>query len=141
MNSFEYFIETVASRSLVWQIFSNWWLWPKFSDIYGEIRWVECNAWEPGRRLRIEVVRPFRVSVEHVITVWFVSPKREWAGSTTASAPPSSNGCTSRRCPPAPGSGPGAEFTGIAIVVAGRPIRQLLLNFTHDWYDAFRGRM
>ena len=136
MNSFEYSIETVASPSLVWQIFSNWWLWPKFSDIYGEIRWVAGEAWEPGSRLRIEVVRPVRISVEHVITACVPEKRVGWIdhgiGTTIEQwvyFEPRAGGTRVRTW---------AEFTGIAIVVAGRPIRELLLNFTHDWYDAFQ---
>ena len=136
MNSFEYSIATVANPALVWQIFTNWWLWPKFSDIYGEIRWVGGNAWEPGSRLRIEVVRPVRISVEHVIKACVSEKRVGWIdhgiGTTIEQwvyFEPRPGGTRVRTW---------AEFTGIAIVVAGRPIRQLRLNFTHDWYDAFQ---
>jgi hypothetical protein len=137
VNSFEYSIETVASPSLAWQIFSNWWLWPKFSDIYGEIRWVEGEPWEPGSRLRIEVVRPVRISVEHLIKSCVPEKRVSWIdrgiGTTIEQwvyFEPLTGGGTRVRT--------WAEFSGIATVVGGRPIRQLLLNFTHDWYDRYR---
>jgi len=97
---------------------------------------VGGNAWEPGSRLRIEVVRPVRISVEHVIKACVSEKRVGWIdhgiGTTIEQwvyFEPRPGGTRVRTW---------AEFTGIAIVVAGRPIRQLLLNFTHDWYDAFQ---
>ena len=48
----EYTVFTKADVGLTWKIFSDWKLWPSFSDVYGKggIEWRGA-PWEPGSRL------------------------------------------------------------------------------------------
>jgi hypothetical protein len=64
----EYAIFTKAKRSLAWQIFSDLSLWPKFCDLYENIRW-HGTPWTPGSRLRIDVREPVNATVDRVLTV------------------------------------------------------------------------
>src|SRR5437899_9626326 len=65
----EYSAWTRADRETVWKIFSDWRRWQRFSDCYGEVDWLSGTPWMVGSRLRIEMVRPMRMRVDHVITV------------------------------------------------------------------------
>ena len=77
MEHLEYTVFTKASPSLAWEMFCDYRLWPRFSDIYGDIRWSKGKPWTAGSRLKIEIVRPQKVTVDHVITI--CSPARQVA--------------------------------------------------------------
>lgn len=77
MEYLEYTAFTKASPALAWQVFSDYRLWPRFSDIYGAICWSKGKPWKPGSRLKIEIVRPQKATVDHVITI--CSPPRQVA--------------------------------------------------------------
>jgi hypothetical protein len=77
MEYLEYTVFTKASPSLAWEMFSNYSLWPRFSDIYGDIHWSKGKPWTAGSRLQIEIVRPRKATVDHVITI--CSPARQVA--------------------------------------------------------------
>jgi polyketide cyclase/dehydrase/lipid transport protein len=77
MEYLEYTVFTKASPSVAWRIFCDYRLWPRFSDVYGEIRWSKGKPWAAGSRLKIEIVRPTKAIVDHVITV--CSPERQIA--------------------------------------------------------------
>jgi hypothetical protein len=77
MEYLEYTVFTKASPSLAWDMFCDFRLWPRFSNIYGEICWSKGKPWKPGSRLKIEIVRPQRATVDHVITI--CSPARQVA--------------------------------------------------------------
>ena len=58
-----------ADCTLAWKIFSDWTLWPKFSNIYGNgIEW-HGPPWESGSRMTIDIVSPVSARVARVITV------------------------------------------------------------------------
>jgi len=73
----EFAVFTTADCSLAWRIFSDTSLWPRFSDLYGAIRW-QGPAWTPGSRLRIEVHEPIDAIVDRVITVCMPPHKVAW---------------------------------------------------------------
>jgi len=73
----EFAVFTRADCSLAWRIFSDTSLWPRFSDLYGAIRW-QGPAWTPGSRLRIEVHEPIDAIVDRVITVCMPPHKVAW---------------------------------------------------------------
>ena len=77
MEHLEYTVFTKASPSLAWKMFSDYRLWPRFSDVYGDICWSKGKPWTAGSRLKIEIVRPQKVTVDHVITI--CSPARQVA--------------------------------------------------------------
>ncbi len=64
----EYAVFTNAKRSLAWQLFSDLSLWPKFCNLYENIRW-HGTPWTPGSRLRIDVREPVNATVDRVLTV------------------------------------------------------------------------
>lgn len=132
----EYSAETRADRALTWKVFSDWRRWRRFSDFYGDIRWLSGEPWTVGSRLRIELVRPVKTSVDHVITVcspgecvawidhalgntmeqWVVFEPREEGGTCVHTW---------------------AEVAGWASTIAGHPIRSVLKSFIELWYSRF----
>jgi len=132
----EYSVSTKASRDVAWQVFSDWTLWPNFSDFYQDIRWTQGEPWKEGSRLSITTARPARVTLDHVITLCDPPNKVAWIDHAMGvtmeqwvffDALP--DGGTQVRT--------WAEFTGITAIVAGRRIKDVLLEFTHEWYDRF----
>src|SRR5215475_10669693 len=132
----EYSGATRAGRALVWKLFSDWRRWQRFSDFYGAIRWISGKPWTAGSRLRIDLVRPVRTSVDHVITVcspgecvawidhvlgntmeqWLVFEPREEGGTQVHTF---------------------AEVVGPASARAGRSIRAVFKSFIELWYSRF----
>jgi hypothetical protein len=86
----EYSAVTRANRELTWKLFSDWRRWQRFSDIYGDIRWLSGAPWTTGSRMRIVLVRPERTAVDHVIIAcapgnrvgwidhWFGNTMEQW---------------------------------------------------------------
>jgi hypothetical protein len=64
----EHVVFTRANPRVAWKVFSDWKLWPSFSDIYRSIEW-QGVPWETGSRLRIEIHKPLQATVDRVITV------------------------------------------------------------------------
>lgn len=133
---FEYAIITNASPTVAWQVFSDWNLWPKFSDHYGDIRWTKGEPWQEGSRLSIKAIKPVSVTLDHVITLCVPGEKVAWIdhalGTTMEqwvffeSHP---DGGTRVRT--------WAEFTGLIPLIAGRRIKDVLLAFTRTWYTRY----
>ena len=137
VDNVSYAVETKASPDLAWQVYSDWTLWPKFSHQYGEVIWTSGQPWEKGSRLRIEILRPVHIHVDHVITVCVPTKRVGWidhALGTTLEQwvyfEPLSNGGTRVHT--------WAEFTGIAQIIAGRPIKRVILDFMVGWYENYR---
>ena len=85
----------------------------------------------------IEILRPVRVHVHHRITACVPLRRLGWIdhglGTTIEQwvyFEPLPDGGTRVRTR--------AEFTGMARVIAGRPLRQILLDFTAGWYERYR---
>ena len=133
MNYISCAVETKATAHVAWEVFADWRLWPQFSDIYGSIQWVAGEPWKKGSRLQIEVVRPVHAHVDHVILVCEPSKRVAWidhALGTTLEQwvyfePMAAGGTRVHTW---------AEFTGIATVIAGRPLKRLLQDFNQTWY-------
>lgn len=64
----EHTVFTKADPATAWKIFSDISLWPRFFNLYGNIRW-QGTPWTPGSRLRIEINQPIQAVVDRVITV------------------------------------------------------------------------
>jgi hypothetical protein len=121
---------------MAWDVFADWSLWPRFSDWYGTLRWTQGEPWKKGSRLRIEILKPIHTHVDHVILVCDPGKRVAWidhALGTTMEQwvffEPLSNGGTRIHT--------WAEFTGILTIVAGRPIRRVLQEFTYTWYNNY----
>ncbi len=132
----EYKVVTRADRELAWKVFSDWGLWRRFSNIYGDIRWIEGKPWTPGSRLQIELLHPVRVVLDHAITACSPANFVAWidhAYSDTMeqwvhfnSLP---DGSTEIRT--------WADLTGPTAKIGGRDVRELLTDFIRTWYDNF----
>jgi hypothetical protein len=136
MEYLEYTGFTRADRAVAWKLFSDFRFWPGFSDIYGDIRWSQGKPWTPGSRLRIEIVRPVKAVVDHVITICSPAEQVAWIdhflGNTmvqwvTFEALP--DGRTRVHT--------WAEITGSTRTIAGHNCSDLLRNFIRTWYDSF----
>jgi hypothetical protein len=127
---------TKATPELAWKIFSNWKLWPQFSELYHEIRWTMGEPWQEGSRLSITAAKPLGVTLDHVITLCVPAEKVAWidhAVGTTMEQwvffDSQRDGGTRIRT--------WAEFTGMMPLIAGRRIKDVLLEFTQTWYDRY----
>lgn len=132
----EYTGVTRASSRLAWKVFSDFRRWRRFTDIYGEIRWFTGKPWKPGSRMRIEVVKPVKTSVDHVITVSRPSECVAWIdhflGNTMeqwVTFMPQADGTTAVHT--------WAEVTGVTSDLEGRPCSEAIKNFIETWYSNF----
>jgi hypothetical protein len=136
MERFEYAVMTKAAPDVAWRVFSDWELWPQFSELYQEIRWTSGEPWKEGSRLSITSAKPMRVTLDHVITLCIPGEKVAWidhALGTTMEQwvlfEPQREGGTRVRT--------WAELTGMMPLIAGRTIKDVLLEFTKTWYDRY----
>jgi len=132
---FEYSVTTKAPPQLAWQVFSDWTLWPQFSELYRDIRWTKGEPWQEGSRLSIKTATPIGVTLDHVITLCEPGEKVAWidhAVGTTMEQwvffEPVSGGTRVRTW---------AEFTGLIPLVVGRKMKDVLLEFTRTWYTRY----
>ena len=137
MERFEYSVVTRAPRCLAWQIFSDWRRWPRFSEGYGDIRWVKGSPWQAGSRLLIDVLHPVRATVDHVITV--CSPPEFVAWIDHALGNSMEQWVTFHDL----GDGgtrihTWAEIAGPTRHVDGLDVHDVVRAFIHQWYEAFR---
>lgn len=136
LERFEYSVTTKATPEVAWKVFSNLELWPQFSEHYTEIRWTKGEPWQSGSRLSITADKPIRVTLDHVITICVPGEKVAWidhaVGTTMeqwVTFEPQPNGGTLVST--------WAEFTGLVPLLAGRRIKDVLLEFTRTWYDHY----
>lgn len=132
----EFSVSTKASREIAWRVFSDWTLWPQFSDFYHEIRWTRGEPWQEGSRLSITTAKPIRVTLDHVITACEPPERVAWIDHAIGVTLEQwvffdslSNGETQVRT--------WAEFTGITAFIAGRRIKDVLIEFNRNWYTRF----
>jgi len=121
---------------VAWKVFSDWNLWTKFSDYYGDIRWSKGEPWKEGSRLSIKAVKPLSLTLDHVITLCVPGEKVAWIDHAL--------GTTMEQWvffESLPGRGTRvrtwAEFTGLIPLIAGRKLKDVLLDFTRTWYDRY----
>jgi hypothetical protein len=136
MEYLEYTAFTKADRALAWKLFSDPHFWPAFSDIYGAIHWTKGKPWTPRSRMRIEIVRPVKAVVDHVITIcnpgehvaWidhvFGNTMEQWVTFDTLP-----DGRTRVHT--------WAEVTGPTRMIEGHDLSEFLRGFTRLWYDSF----
>ena len=67
MHSFEYAVTTKATPSLAWEVYTNWRMWHTFANIYGKLHWQHGEPWSIGSRMQIEILKPVKVIVDHLI--------------------------------------------------------------------------
>ena len=136
MEYLEYTAFTKASPTLAWNMFCDFRLWPQFSNIYGDIRWTRGKPWTAGSRLKIEIIRPIKATVDHVITVCSPGEQIAWIdhvlGNTmeqwvTFEALP--DGRTRVYT--------WADIHGSGPFVSARSLGEFVGSFLRQWYDSF----
>ena len=132
----EYAAVTRADRTLAWKLFSDFRRWRRFSDHYGDIRWLSGEPWTVGSRLQISLVRPVRTCVDHVITMCSPPEYVAWIDHALGNTmeqwvvfQPRFEGGTRVHT--------WAEVVGPTTQISGRPIRELLKSFIELWYSRF----
>jgi hypothetical protein len=132
----EYAAVTRANRNLAWKLFSDFRRWRRFSDFYGEIRWISGVPWKVGSRLRIELVRPVRTTVDHVIIACSPGEHVGWIDHALHNTmeqwvvfEPRVGGGTRVHT--------WAEVVGPTTTVGGRPVREVVKSFIELWYSRF----
>jgi hypothetical protein len=137
MYRFQYSVCTNASRSLAWEVFSDWHRWSSFANIYGELRWQEGQPWEIGSRMQIEVLRPARTMVDHLIISCSPGQEVGWIdrgfGITLGQWVRFEEIGTLQTRVKTWG-----EIAPSGVLVAGSPIEQIVGQFTETWYENFR---
>ncbi|HYM74601.1 MAG TPA: hypothetical protein VE377_01375 [Candidatus Dormibacteraeota bacterium] len=133
---FEYSIITRATPDLAWKVFSNLELWPQFSELYQQIRWSKGEPWQEGSRLSIRTANPIAVTLDHVITKCVPGEEVAWIDHAVGTTMEQWVFFKTLR-----GGGTRvntwAEFTGLTAFIAGRKIKDVLLEFTRTWYDRY----
>lgn len=137
MYRFQYSVVTKASARAAWQVFSDWKRWNSFANIYGDIRWREGQPWSIGSRMEIEVVRPIKAVIDHLIIC--CEPARElgWIdralGITLGQwVEFEHQGPKQTRINTWGEVAPSGRFRG------GRTVEQLVSTFIETWYENFR---
>jgi len=135
IERFEQSVITLASPRLAWEIFSDWTLWPQFSDHYDTIRWTKGEPWQEGSRLSITTRLPIPVTLDHVVICCVPAEKVAWIDHALGTSleqwvffDPQPGGTLVRTW---------AEFTGLMPMIAGQTIKEVLTEFTRTWYTRY----
>lgn len=131
----EHTVVTRADRALAWKVFSNVDLWPRFSELYGDIRWLG-EPWMAGSHMNIELKSPVGTVVDHVITVCAPPHLVAWIDHI--------HGDTMEQWVhfrPVPTGGTEihtwADLVGTTTTLGGRDVREGVTNFIRTWYNRF----
>lgn len=131
----EYTVVTRANRELAWKVFSNVGLWPRFSDIYGNIRWLG-EPWTAGSHLEIELVSPVGAVLDHVVTV--CSPPHIVAWIDHAHGDTMEQWVHFKSLPTGGTEiHTWAELVGTTAILDGRDVGEVVTEFIHTWYNRF----
>lgn len=136
MHHFQYSITTKANPSLAWEIYTNLQNWPAFANIYGELKW-DGRPWEVGSRLEIEIVRPVKTVIDHLIICCEPTLELGWidrAADVTIGQ--------WVKFEPQPDGGTRVHTWGDVSpsgkMIVGRSVEHLVRVFTATWYENFR---
>jgi DNA-binding NarL/FixJ family response regulator len=136
LERFKYSITTKATPEVAWKVFSNWELWKQFSEFYDDIHWTKGEPWQEGSRLSIRAAKPIGITLDHVITVCVPAERVAWIDHALGTTMEQWVFFELR-----PGGGTRvhtlAEFTRMMPLIAGRRIKDVLLEFTQTWYDRY----
>jgi len=136
MSRFEYSVVTKASPALAWLVFSDLHRWNNFANVYGELRWVDGAPWEPGSRLKIELLRPVNAVIDHVITTCVPGKKVGWIDHAIGVAMAQWVSFEER---PMEGTRvhTWGEIVHSGMTIGGRTVEELVASFTRTWYESF----
>ena len=96
MHRFEYVVSTKATPALTWEVYTNWKMWHTFANIYGRMHWQHGEPWSIGSRMEIEILKPIKVVVDHLIVN--CRPGRELGRAGLRIGPRPGRGSGSRCC-------------------------------------------
>ncbi|MGA8038399.1 MAG: hypothetical protein WA823_01285 [Candidatus Acidiferrales bacterium] len=137
MYHFQYTVKTQARPEQAWEIYSNWHLWPRFANIYGQIIWSEGRPWEVGSRMEIEILRPVHAVVDHLIICCEPAKELGWIdrclGITTSQWVEFTrmhNGGTKIHT--------WGDLTAPDAIFGVKKAKELLDVFTQTWYENYR---
>jgi hypothetical protein len=137
MIRYQYAVTTRATRKQAWHIFSDWQRWHRFADIYGQLDWREGRPWEPGSRMEIEIVKPVKTVISHVITSCKPEHKVGWIDHALGVVlaqwvhfEEQIDGSTRVHT--------WGDIVHSGVSIAGRTVEQLVSGFTRTWYENFR---
>jgi len=131
----EHAVTTSACPELAWRVFTDWKHWPRISNRYHGIQWSGI-PWSSGSRLRVHLLKPFKATVDRVITSCEPSQSLAWINHV--------KGYTMEQWlffhPLAEGTRvfTWLDFTGPSEVIEGRSVREIIGEYLQEWYEAFR---
>jgi hypothetical protein len=137
MFQFQYTVRTTASPVQAWKLYSNWNLWPRFASVYGEINWIEGRPWEVGSRMEIEILRPVKAIVDHLIICCEPAKELGWIDRAM--------GLTMSQWvefTPLPSGGTRVhtwgDLSSPEAQVGIKAAKELITVFTETWYENYR---
>ncbi|SRR5581483_8930 len=131
----EHVVWTKAIPEVAWEIFTDWENWHRISNRYGAIQWTG-TPWATGSRIRVEIFRPFKATVDRVITVIEPGQCIAWINHVL--------GYTMEQWvvfqPVFDGTriATWLEFTGPGPTIEGRLVHEMIQEYLQEWYEAFR---
>jgi hypothetical protein len=136
MNRFQYCVLTKASRQAVWALYLDWQRWPAYADILGEMKWTRGEPWKIGSELEIELLRPFRATVQHSITLFQTLREVAWVDralgitiSQWVSFEDRARGGTQIYTE--------GDISPTGAVIKGTSVDRLVRAFTETWFENF----
>jgi hypothetical protein len=131
----EHTVVTRADRELAWRVFSDVEMWPRFSDLYGDIRWLG-EPWMAGSHMNIELKGPVGAVVDHVITVCTPPHLVAWIDHIQGDT---MEQWVHFRAMPSGGTEihTWADLVGTTSTLGGLVVREGLTTFIRNWYNRF----
>jgi hypothetical protein len=137
MHRFEYAVTTKATPALTWEVYTNWKMWHTFANIYGRMHWQHGEPWSIGSRMEIEILKPVKVVVDHLIVNCRHGRELGWIDRALGITmhqwvefDENPSGGTHVRT--------WGEIKPPRVAVAGRTAEYLVGVFTETWYENFR---
>lgn len=132
----EHAVVTKARAGVAWRIFTDCEYWGQISNRYRAIQWYG-TPWTPGSRVRVQLLKPFKTSVDRVITACEPGQSVAWINHVL--------GYTMEQWvffQPILGGGTRIftwiEFTGPGHTLEGRSVQEIIEEYLEEWYEAFR---
>lgn len=131
----EHAVWTKATPHLAWQVFADWQNWHRISNRYHAIQW-HGTPWTPGSRVRVDIFRPFKTTIDRVITLCEPHHCVAWINHVM--------GYTMEQWVVFQLSYDGTrvstwlEFTGPGTSIQGRPVQEIIEEYLQEWFEGFR---
>jgi len=137
MHHFEYAVVTKAGPDLAWKLYTDWSQWRNFANIYGDFKWSEGQPWAVGSRLDVEILRPVKAVIDHLIIIYEEGREMAWIDRALGVTI-----CQRVEFEPLPSGGTRIRTWGDVspsdILIVGKPVSRLVDTFMETWYENFR---